>query len=528
MPSISATRIHASKQSRSSLRYLAVFVALAVIYIGTRVYALTIMPLHFDEEVHLTRAIEVWRGHPFWDISDGRVVNQWAIAAFYPQNAPVFVSRIATILVSLTGFAAGYALARRWFGPLAGFIAGISWLTCPYLFFYERTALIDAEAGALAVVAIWASLRLVTTGRRRDAALTGLALATALLFKFTAIPFVFSVGLIVCFLGKIPWRQRLVNLVLIGLVMLACFAVPLIYAARHQGFSVVTGWLIGSGGQGLSLAWNLEVLQAQLIGYGTLVWSVLLGVGLIGIVTFIVSPSIHLGNIRTRRDTILLLLASMLPLAIILIMTKFVMPRHIVVAVPILIVLLGSGLGILVEPIAHAQAPFTWLGLARTGAVLGLLMLGIIPFAQTAYTAPDTLTLPLIERQQYLTGYSAGFGLREAVLDFPHTVGKVGIPIIASMYPDGCRLANFYDTWGYNMHCTDAPALNAIQSAMAAQPTNSIVYVLAEAQPIGLDPAWFKTLVQVKITRIAGYPRPGETPETASITLWRLEKLGGS
>src|SRR5262249_10238566 len=155
------------------------------------------------------RAIEVWHGHPFWQISDGRIINQWVIAALYPQNAPVFAARMATILVVLPGLAAGYALARRWFGRTSALFAAVLWMGCPYLFFYERTAMIDAEAGALAVLAIWAALRLVRTGSRRDALLTGLALAVAMLFKFTATPFMISVGLLVLCLGQTPVRQRL-------------------------------------------------------------------------------------------------------------------------------------------------------------------------------------------------------------------------------------------------------------------------------------------------------------------------------
>ena len=510
---------------RSSLRHLSVLIALVMIYVATRVYALCLMPLYFDEEVHLTRAIEVWHGHPFWDISDGRIINQWAIAAFYPQNAPVFAARIATVLVALPGFAAGYAVARRWFGRTAGLLAAGVWITCPYLFFYERTAMIDAEAGALAVVAIWASLRLIQTGRRQDALLTGLALAIAMLFKFTAVPFVGSVGLIVLFLGKVPWRQRLENFALIGLVILTCFTVPLLYAATHQGFSVVFGWLAGSGGRGLTWAWNLETLWAQVVDYGTVIWSLFFGVGLLGIIVGHPPASFRSRGLRGRRDIYLLLSASALPLAVILVLVAFVMPRHFVVGVPILLTLAGGGLGILIDQVPRAAPRFGWLVPALTSVATILLVLGIIPFARLAYTSPGALPLPPLERGQYLTGYSAGFGLREAVLDFPRTVGPVGTPIVASMYPDGCRLANFYDTWGYHMRCVDAPGLEVIQSTLAAQPVNGTVYVLAEAQPIGLNPAWMMALPQVKVTRVTGYARPGETADTASVVLWQIEKI---
>ena len=41
-------------------------VALLLIYLLTRLPGLAELPLHNDEGLHLTRAVEVWNGHPFW------------------------------------------------------------------------------------------------------------------------------------------------------------------------------------------------------------------------------------------------------------------------------------------------------------------------------------------------------------------------------------------------------------------------------------------------------------------------------
>ena len=135
-------------------------ILLLLVIWATRLNALELLPLHNDEGLHLTRAVEVWNGHPFWAISDGKIINHWLIAAFYPQNEPVFAGRIASLFISLIGLAAGYALVYRLFGGVAAVLAGALWLFCPYLFFYERLAFSDAEAGSLIVLALWAALRL--------------------------------------------------------------------------------------------------------------------------------------------------------------------------------------------------------------------------------------------------------------------------------------------------------------------------------------------------------------------------------
>src|SRR5579859_4216760 len=112
-----------NSKRKSWMQSLPLALVLLLLWFATRLPALDKMPLFVDEGVHLTRAVEVWHGHPFWDISDGKIINHWPIAAFYPQNNPVFMARISTILVSLVGLAAGYALARRWFGQTAGVLA---------------------------------------------------------------------------------------------------------------------------------------------------------------------------------------------------------------------------------------------------------------------------------------------------------------------------------------------------------------------------------------------------------------------
>ncbi|MFN8380080.1 MAG: hypothetical protein U0452_15565 [Anaerolineae bacterium] len=97
-------------------RYAALVVLLLLLW-GNRLAALdSRLPLHNDEGLHLTRAVEVWNGNPFWQINDGKIVNHWLIALFYPQSAPEFVGQVATVLVALIGLAAGYALVRPRFG----------------------------------------------------------------------------------------------------------------------------------------------------------------------------------------------------------------------------------------------------------------------------------------------------------------------------------------------------------------------------------------------------------------------------
>ena len=147
-----------------------------------------------------------------------------------------------------------------------------------------------------------------------------------------------------------------------------------------------------------------------------------------------------------------------------------------------------------------------------------LLLVTFLPFALTAYRAPGDLPLPERVRAQYVTDHSAGFGLREAVQAFPQTIGDPGAPILASMFPDSCKRANFYAAPGYVMTCPPAPGTDAIRAALAEG--GGEVYVLREAAPVGLSDDDFDALGRTQ--RLAAYPRPGETADSASVTLWRI------
>ena len=100
------------------MRYWLPTLFLLVLWL-TRITGIEALPLHNDEGLHLFRAVEVWTLHPFWEIRDGKIINHWAIAVFYPQNAPVFTGRIPTIFIAMIGLAAGCALLRREFGKTA-------------------------------------------------------------------------------------------------------------------------------------------------------------------------------------------------------------------------------------------------------------------------------------------------------------------------------------------------------------------------------------------------------------------------
>ncbi len=481
-------------------------VVLLLLVWTTRLPGLETLPLHNDEGLHLTRAVAVWAGHPFWAISDGKIINHWPIALFYPQQTPVLAGRIATILVALIGLAAGWSLGRQQFGPRAALFAALAWIGSTYLAFYERLAFSDAQAGALVVVTLWAAVRAAHSGSLRDAAGAGLVFGLATLFKFTAAPYALMVMLaLLC--GAAPFRRRVLQLLAAAGSAAALFTIPLLYLLLRGDdfFSIALGWVsTGSGAEAGLLARLLDnsLRFADMIaGFGDLALVGALGGGALLIA------------LRGRQGAILMSAAA-LPLVIMLVLGREMMPRHYVAGLPVLLVLGGAGIGLALE---RAAAPARRL--LTLMAAGGLVLIAMLT-ARTASLDPVQLTLPAAVQAEHFSEHSSGYGLREAMRALDELPSD--IPIIGSMFPDGCRRANFYAPAGRALICTDAPGLAAVERALNER---GMVYVLTDTAPlIGLDVMATAAQLNAVTMRAAAYPRPGESEMNSSVVLWLLER----
>jgi len=197
-----------------------------------------------------------------------------------------------------------------------------------------------------------------------------------------------------------------------------------------------------------------------------------------------------------------------------LVLGREMMPRHYVAGLPVLLVLGGAGIGLALE---RAAAPARRL---LTLIAAGSLVLIAMLTARTASLDPVQLTLPAAVHAEHLSEHSSGYGLREAMRALDELPSD--IPIIGSMFPDGCRRANFYAPAGRALICTDAPGLAAVERALNER---GMVYVLTDTAPlIGLDVMATAAQLNAVTMRAAAYPRPGESEMNSSVVLWLLER----
>jgi hypothetical protein len=536
-----------------------------LLFFSMRILALYALPLHNDEGLHLTRAVEVWNGNPFWEIRDGKIINHWLIAAFYPQNAPVFVGRIATVFVALIGVAGMLAILRR-YGMFAVAIGALLWIASPLMFFYDRMAFSDMQAGALGLLALWAAgmtiaggtgdppgrpskeliSRQTDSGNGRDkwrpytrdpvetpfiasavslyiGLITAFFLSLALLFKFTAAPYALGVALLVL-TRREPLDARLRTLAIITAGVVAAFAAPVAVLLMRGSslFDIALDW-VGAGGAGGSatptLIDNLGRL-ASLLWWGNPFHAIVLFVGVLGVMlrkTAETQGTQRSGYFPTassaplRFNSVYFVLACLIPMAAILVLGRDAQSRHFAVAMPPLVVVAGIGWGWMIRWRVWRANPLHIV-------IIIALFIPFVPFAANAYRDPAALAMPPLMAWQYVEGYASGYGLREAVETFPQTLDDPTLQNVGSMYGDSCRRANFYGRVGRTMLCGDAPMRAAIEAALAR---DGAVYVLVErGGEIGIDVA----TLDARATLIASYPRPHETVANASVRLWRVER----
>jgi|GEM_PF-3777308 len=109
-----------------------------------------------------------------------------------------------------------------------------------------------------------------------------------------------------------------------------------------------------------------------------------------------------------------------------------------------------------------------------------MLALSFVHYWQTMISQPERAALPALVIEEHVTSHSAGFRRRKAVRDLP-CLAEESIPIIANMFPDGCRRANFEAPVGYALLCAPEAGDDAIVQALAE---SGEIFVLTDNAPL--------------------------------------------
>ncbi len=172
-------------------RSLPIFIAFLLVFFATRIAAAELFPIFIDETIHIEYGEKMLEtGSPIYaDI--GRLFTIWWLIPFQPAaSAPVWIARVAIVLLTLPGVAALLALGRAAFRIRGMLLVGLLILLSPFLLFFGRLALADPPAASLIAIALYTAYRLQTRVRPLDAILTGGLLFAAYGFKAASLYYV--------------------------------------------------------------------------------------------------------------------------------------------------------------------------------------------------------------------------------------------------------------------------------------------------------------------------------------------------
>jgi hypothetical protein len=139
------------------------WVVLLGLYLASRLFALTALPMFLDERIYLRWAYWITQGRrlqvPF---VAGKGLSVWVLAAVTPHVAnPLLAGRLLTVAVGILTLVAVHRLAARLTGDVrVADLAAVFYVVCPFALFHDRMVLADPYLSAFTAWTLLFSLRL--------------------------------------------------------------------------------------------------------------------------------------------------------------------------------------------------------------------------------------------------------------------------------------------------------------------------------------------------------------------------------
>ncbi len=498
---------------------------LIIVFLASRLFHLSAFPLFIDEGMYLLFAEEVLQGVPA-GLGDGKPLEGVAIAAGLVLGfEPALAARLPHVAAGLVTLLAIGAFGAHFLSRRAAVASMLLWTFLPYPLFFERLATPDVMLAGSGMMSLYLGARLAASQRPGPWLVLwtgGVTAATALVKMPVSFYFVLAPGLAWLLLARPlsrPRRSLALAMLPPALLMLAIGVIAGVrfYLGLHPvGFGFIhlaqkgsfhTGW---SGLLSLFTG-NLLALGRYLIAYLSLPLTLWLGV----------STVLALGRGRAQHRYLGIL--GGLYLTVFLLGAELLFPRYLLPALPPLVLLMGWAAAGLLARVASAVSGGSTRRAERVRVVLdwtaaGFLLSLTLPFARTLFTEPHALSLPSVDRVQYVEGWASGFGFPAAARYLGDTLGRdPAAAAVALHVADGMRLR------AYDSHGVLAARLEQVQ--IAARRTLDLAEQLRRLQR--RVAAASRTYVVVNHRRtwsegfarhfpdaveVAAFPRPGGDP----------------
>jgi 4-amino-4-deoxy-L-arabinose transferase-like glycosyltransferase len=398
--------------------YLLCVITLVIIYLFTRVYKLTSLPIFADEAIYIYWAQLItsdWSRYLFYPLNDGKTpLFIWALIPFLRLfTDPLFAGRLVSVLFGLGQVILTIKMVALWtknkfWQLMGGFLVIVSF----GFIFNQRLALMDSMLTffmtlsfyfsylACQKMTVLTSLKKFNWTHLRLILISGFSFGAALLTKFSALLFLPTLGsLLFYFLPlKKSWRSLIslcLTLIALALIGLACLYTLKFTPSFSQLFSRGDDFLYSQteffAHAGEILARNFNLLIQILGNYLTNL--LILAAVILAIILF-----------PRQRTPALLIISGLATLVPILFFGEVIYSRYVLPALPFFIVSFTLSL-------AQLSRPFLPLKIAL---ITVISLFGVYNLSAAWWDEKEMLLLEQ-DKIQYLNEWSAGYGILATV-----------------------------------------------------------------------------------------------------------------
>ncbi len=435
---------------------LAAVIVLLLAQFALRAHHPAALPVFVDEYNHIKRAMLAYQfDHNPIRQSHGKLLLYYWLGLFGPTKLNGLVlSRLTIALFSLVGSAAAAAAARDLAGRRAMIPALAFYAFAPYALFFDRMALADPFAGALAALAVWSCIHLARRPTIRRGLICGGLFALATTAKLITAPTLALIPLAAVLFGgpiRTLWTRYRRAWMAAGIVFAVVWGeistIGLLdrIVMGHKPILMDT-YLVDSD----TARQHLLDKLAAVLTHADILLSTPLVVILIGL-------AVALLLLKPRPAIFLLswLLLLWIPSALLIITVQ---SRYLMIGIPALAAIFGAGIAVLgthVDRLIGRRGLFLFQSLAAAGVTVWAVGFAL-PFARDAAVNPAALTLPSHDIHDYFAGDYNGWGIRES-LDTLRVNGQRDaggkIPVIAVV--QHCGLPVLYLGTDFDWTCYD-------------------------------------------------------------------------
>ncbi len=382
-----------------------IFILLLFLFLFTRLYNLTILPIFTDESIYLYWAKYISTFHTDWfmSLTDGKSpIFIWILAfvlKIFPSSLYLLAGRLVSVFAGGIAIIGIYKLSlilfrSRKISLLSVFFAIIN----PFMLFHDRMVLFDSFLTTALIWSVYYALKASISFKKKDAILWGVCLGLSLLIKSPALIFVVLTP--ICFFLSASQKLKNKKWTIISLPLLAIFISEAIYnlqrlSPNYKGMTVKNAQFQLPLEKLLSnpfilFGQNTKEIFNWIISYYTLP---IFAIGCLGILFLLY---------RDFKRGVSLFMLWFIPLVVFAFIGKIIFPRYILFTTPYFLIALASITNLFFN---HVRIKYV-----KEIVLIALLFLSL-KFDFYILTNPIKAPFPITDYNQYVSSAYSGYGL---------------------------------------------------------------------------------------------------------------------